>query len=251
MPIVTAYQCPRTDKLFTSKHAYLRHLKSLAERNLAVRNREKKKRKDEQWWEDNFYNKVQSAAQLEAALIHHVVYIVNRALTMNWCGEGAAKVIKENQLSLEFTKFQVDSKNVCNSHNSPIGGVTNFMQIDSLPKSYAGWSCRWEWLTHLSKAARLQTTCSGGLIFENTRIHTGTGGGGSFRVSDSPRRITQAFGYHVELFESDWPAMTAAYEKARVWSRLSGQSDLNAVVNEMYPASEYFANCSVQKRRNV
>lgn len=233
MSIITAYKCDETGKLFDDRTKYIRHLKKVAKDRLLVKKIERNHRSDQQWWHDNFWNRVRSLAQLRLAILHHRdVFAINGV--KNYL---TSKTLKPTPI-IDFQVFSLSwSSQVSNSHDCPHDGVINFWRRDeSLPISYPGWTGRIEY-TVQSFPDQLGCYPGSSDMWKNTRIHSGTGGGGGHE--DQRKNNCQSFGYDFYLFASDWPAMTDAYNKTITWASLSDRN-IDDMVNEFYPAEDYF-----------
>lgn len=235
MSVITAYKCDTTGKLFEDKAKYQKHIRSIANERRIQRKIEADHKSEIQWWHDNFWNKVKSLAQLQAAILHHSDVFAAQGVK-NY-GDGGKK-LKPTPI-LTITKFSIwYSDKVSNSHNCPHDGVTNWASRDDAPRGYPGWKGRLEYVVQSHKN-QLWMYPGGGDMWEDTRIHTGSGGGGG-GTPEQEKVFQQSFGYGMELFASDWPAMAAEYEKARNFNILKDEDrSLDQIVNEWYPESSY------------
>lgn len=239
MSVITAYKCDTTGRLFEDKAKYTKHIRKIAADRRAERKIEQAHRADQQWWADNFWNRVRSHAQLEAAILHHSDVFAARGVKNYFNSRSKLKPAPV----IKFTTFQLKySSHVSNSHCRPHNGVTCWSSHeakDGRPTGYPGWHGRFDYVVQSHKG---QTGYYPGSsdMWEGTRIYSGSGGGGGYR--DQENNFLQSFGFSFSLFAADWPAMAEAYDKARVWAELQGKPNYNLdqLVNEMNPASAYF-----------
>ena len=237
MSIITAYKCDETGKLFEDRTKYVRHLKKIAKKRLIVKKTERNHRSDQQWWHDNFWNRVRSLAQLQAAILHHREVFASNGVKNSW----NSKTLRPTPIT-NFRIFSLKwASQISNSHHCPHDGVENFSRDKSSPLIYSGWQGHIDY-TVQSYSDQLYCYPGSSNMWENTRIHTGTGGGGGHK--DQKTNNCQSFGYHVRLFASDWPKMAEAYDKVRIILALQSvnqnHSDIDSLVNEFYPAEDYF-----------
>lgn len=237
MSVITAFKCDTTGKLFEDKAKYTKHIRKVAAERRRVRKIEQAHRAEEQWWHDNFWNRVRSLDQLHAAIMHHKDVFAARGVKEYWGGSG--KLLPTPLV--EFQRFDLEwSDSVSNSHHCPHNGVTNWgNRKEGAPRSYPGWHGRFDYVVQ-SHAKQLHSYPGSSEMWKGTRIHTGTGGGGGHREQD--KTFLQSFGFQVELFAADWPAMAEAYEQARVWMILKDikHHRIDDMVNIMNPADKYF-----------
>lgn len=188
---------------------------------------------DQQWWADNFWNRVQSLDQLRAMIMKHSSVFAARGVKNYHSKKLKPTPIVDICLDLRW------SDHVSNSHSCPHDGVTNWGRRGEQPTGYPGWTGRVEYVVQ-SHRGQLFSYPGGSDQWTGTRIHTGGGGGGGHR--DQETQYLQSFGYQVELFASDWPAMAQAYDQARMWRELKGQhhENLDQVVNDMFPVDQAF-----------
>lgn len=254
MSVITAYKCDATGKLFEDKKKYQTHIRKIAAERRRQRKIDEAAKSDQMWWADNFWNKVQSIAQLRRAIIVHADVFAARGVKNSWYGP---KFKLQPTPVVDITVLKLPHSDlVSNSHAAPHNGVTNWggkkllNNGEPAPTGYPGWRGRIDYIVQTYKG---QTGCypGSGDMWKGTRIHTGTGGGGHTRVDNN--RILQSFGFDICLYEADWPALAAAYaeanlerDKALQWYLLknNGSSwgfdfDCDAWVNQKYPADGY------------
>jgi hypothetical protein len=109
------------------------------------------------------------------------------------------------------------SKEIPNTHDCPLDGVTNWGRRDpKLPLEYPGWTGR-VWIRYLRPELRW-----GDDSFFHTVTHTGTGGGGSYdgpwakvgtyrwrrygyKNPENAYPVITCYSWDYKFFESDWP----------------------------------------------
>jgi hypothetical protein len=236
MSVITAYKCDKTGKLFEDKVKYQKHIRKIAAENRRIKKLKQQRRAEKEWWAENFWNKVQSLNQLQAAILHHRDVFAAIGVSESFSG---GRTIRPTPI-LYFSTFSIKwTDRVPNTHSCPHDGVTNWGGLnENAPRGYPGWRGRFDYVVQSYKN---QLGCYPGSsdMWKGTRIYTGTGGGGG--AKDQNKTFHQSFGFGVELFESDWPAMAEAYKKVRAWAALNGKKgklDIDAMVNEMYPATD-------------
>lgn len=235
MSIITAYKCDKTGKLFEDRFKYLRHLKKVARDRLTNRQIDRAHRLEQQWWHDNFWNRVQSLAQLQAAILHHRDVFAANGVKNYWNGRS----LNPTPI-IEFISFNLTwSDSVSNTHSCTHNGVLNFYRDPSKPKGYQGWIGSIGYDVQ-SFSNQLSSYPGSSDMWNNTRIHTGSGGGGGHKNQKINNR--QYFSYGVKLFADDWPKMKKAYEHTSVIHLLNGSENqsLDHLVNKLYPAEDYF-----------
>jgi hypothetical protein len=204
MPIVSAWQCPQTGKLFAMKDTYLTHLRKLAKSRIT----ERKQRKFLAERVAFFAGMRQTCDSIEA--VQQFVIDNWQAFVMNGESRGgelrskrsnAPKMIK---LSLTIGPFRKCS----NSHSAPFTGVTNFCRVAGRPTEYWGWQGKFEWVIDAD------LSCFPSDVFEQTGICTGGGGGGVNRLKQS------TYSGDFTMFADDWPTMAAESIRANVLQRL-------------------------------
>jgi len=191
MPLVQAYQCPQTKKLFSleQRARYQVHLKRVAHERYTKRMMAREAAEQEIFLQDTLWS-LSSIGEIEAWFVSNVRWLERNALRS--CGYRRAS--KEPK-PLSFACFELDVKwsgYVYNSHAAPRGGVINWSHRDpSKPSSYPGYtgSVRYS-LSDPDHGL-------GSSIFRGTLIHTGSGGGGA------------ECEYSVSMFDDDWPGLKA------------------------------------------
>jgi uncharacterized C2H2 Zn-finger protein len=200
MPVITAYQCPRTKKVFTDKSDYMIHLRALAAYNIQNRKEATAKRHLHTLFIE--MRQVKSLDELEKWIIDHsFIFFVNGKIHGTWFGkypDGRYKFGKITSVNISIREY----KETCsNSHQAPIGKVQNWEREVDKPIGYPGWYGRIKiWLEDY-KDFNFD-------LFKKTGINTGTGGGGE---------------YDVFLFKEDWPGLADTAMRAK----LAGGSSMN------------------------
>jgi hypothetical protein len=145
------------------------------------------------------------------------------------------KIKKHNSRVVGFAWTLQRSKSVSNSHHSPEGYPQNWGGKKGLPSGYPGWQGR-VWIRYSPGVLSF-----GSDHLRYTLTHTGTGGAGAYcgpwDVINSARfrhlghrSLNQdiypeidCYSWDYKIFDADWPLITDAYEKDKVWSVLSEQ----------------------------
>jgi hypothetical protein len=252
MSVITAYKSDADGKIFEDKKKYQNHLRKLATARRYERKVYIDKEKKIAFLRNNFWEKVKSPAQLQAALLIHAEYFgLNGLAHESFYGR---KRPDGPPLLKKFSTFDLRyNPQVSNTHDCPHNGVTNWGgDKPGAPRGYPGLQGRFDY--NVEWYAAWEGWYPGGSdMWEGTRIHTGTGGGGGFKRYDHDKtKGLQGFGYGVSIFFDDWPGLKASYdeakeeyEKALHFHILKGKhrSDLvfnmDAWVNEKYPAEDY------------
>lgn len=253
MSIITAYKSDADGRIFEDKAKYQKHLRNLAVVRRKQRKVEEAYKAEQQWWYDNFWNKVKSLTQLQAAIVQHALVFGANGLKNDWCYD--KKKSRPIPKLVEWKEFNCHySDSVSNSHRCPVDGETNCGgSKEAVPRGYPGCSGRFEYFVEWPKKYNGEYP-GGSAMWQGTRIHSGTGCGGGFRLyPDSKDLGTQNFGYDFQLFMADWPGIAAAYDEAIeardkeiVWLKLKHGTepwnvkfDLDDWVNKKYPAEDY------------
>lgn len=246
--IITAYKSTHDGKLFEDKAKYVKHLRKIAAERRYDRKIQKINQDRTEFLRKNFWEGVKSPDQLVQALKVHAEWIglnglANERFYTKKRPPGPP-LFKSCNLSLHY------SDQVSNTHSCPHNGVTNWNQAHNrrqglnLPEGYPGlrgrldykveWYSAWEgWYP------------GGSDMWKDTRVHTGTGGGGGFKAYETDKtKGLQSFGYDVTLFFDDWPGLKQAFDQARMWLILQEgeEVDIQRVVkkmNEMFTAESY------------
>lgn len=202
--ISTAYQCPWTNRIFSTKNAYVKHLRVIRTDRIhrAIRARIRDKIFDELINQDSF-QKIIEWIETHPDFIFDTMFPYGRD---RW-NKDISQI--RNQFWVKVTHIDVDwSDRVSNSHSCPRGGVTNWggngtLKDGSLaPRGYPGWGGRIEFHTSHDLGFGVSD------CFKRLGIHTGTGGGSG----------GNRYGHDVKFFASDWPGL----EKIRTFEILRG-----------------------------
>lgn len=197
---------------------------------------------DKKWFSENFWNKVRSIDQLKAAIIHHGNIFADNGKKNYFTSRKKLKPtppIRIKTLTLSFC-------NASNTHYCPHNGITNWDRNKDLPTSYLGWVGRFGYFVQSYKDQTYYYP-GGSDLWNNTRINTGTGGGGGSYLN-----YEQYFEYDVILFADDWPLLKLEYEKAITLTYLKTQTidnynSLNEIVNKNNPVENYFSDATALK----
>ena len=187
--VVTAFECPWTNKIFSTKKSYVDHLKVIRETRIrqVIRARNRHKMFEELISQTSFEKIIE---WIES----HPGFFFDRAV--QYRGRKDHQHLRE-QFRIKVTYLHVGySEHVVNSHSCPRSGVTNWGGQGRLkdgtpaPRGYAGWEGRIEFqLSH--------DVGFGSDVFRDVGVHTGTGGGSG----------DNRYGYDVRFFASDWPGL--------------------------------------------
>lgn len=187
--VVTAFECPWTSKIFSTKKSYADHLKAVRETRIhrAIRARNRHKTFEELISQPSFEKIIE---WIES----HPGFFFDRAV--QYRGRNNHQHLRE-KFGIKITYLNVNwLECVSNSHSCPRSGVTNWGGQERLkdgtsaPRGYAGWNGRIEFqLSH--------DVGFGSDVFRDVGVHTGTGGGSG----------DNRYGYDVKFFASDWPGL--------------------------------------------
>lgn len=184
MPIVQAYECPRSRKLFKDKAKYVRHLKILAYKNF--------KDCKEGARLTLFKNKFEDARKTVRSFAELALWIEEHARDMNRLAVKFGNIypkfaLEETPLSeVRFEGMQY-SPSCSNERRAPRNGITNYKRTYELPYGYAG-------TTGLFKFNDVGNLGLADVLQKLWPIHFGGGG-------------ARTGGYHYEctMFAEDWP----------------------------------------------
>lgn len=208
-----AYLCPWTDELYSTKSAYVKHLKTLRATRMHRRARKNRwQQLGEDLWNQNSFEKIVRWVEL------HPEWFLDNAQRRGFSSDAKLYDSIRDAFTVKITYLDIRwSDSVSNSHDCPHNGVTNWAGRDqNAPRGYPGWGGRIEYqISH-------ELPGFGSDIMEGTRIHTGTGGGTS----------NNRYGFDVRFFADDWPGL----EKLRAWNILRGTDMLRV----QYGKARYF-----------
>jgi hypothetical protein len=232
MSVITAYKSDADGKIFEDKVKYQRHLRKLAQ----VR-RERRRIEVEETLKDSIwaglYECEQSIEQWRDMIIANQDLFWAEAAAHDkhdWSivGKKRKGVACPVPRLLEFTEFRLAwSDHVSNSHDCPVGGVTNWGNRDpDAPTGYPGWQGRMDWVYAWPKewdGHYLGGDLFGGFAnhYGRSRVHTGTGGSGGTVFSKKHNCYVTSCGYSVNVFAADWPGLTRYREKQEMWKTLA------------------------------
>jgi hypothetical protein len=189
MPIIQAYQCAQTKKVFVEKTDYLKHLR----KQVVARKIQRQLAKDRA----ELLNEIASMRRLANlrevtgwVVSHSDLFRLNDLQVYNrkW-GKRDIRLPTWKFRSLELFGMQF-SNAVSNSHCCPVDGVENFEGKPDRPIGYPGWHGR---ITFELTADTLSFPSD---MFVGTGINLGGGGGGK-----------NAYQFEVRLFTADWQGL--------------------------------------------
>lgn len=181
MPLVQAWQCPRTKKLFADRGSYLAHLRREARAEALVKKINAAKRERQK-----FLAGIKDCSSFEA--IAEWVVANSEKLLLGTLREPPRRNARLPYISVVKFENMRWGDRISNTHSCPRDGVTNWGSDPAKPRGYPGWSGRLIFEAHNHDSFFNDP-------FRELDIHKGSGGGGN------PYR------YDVKLFESDWPVM--------------------------------------------
>lgn len=194
MPIVQAYQCPQTSKLFSidQKTQYQKHLRKVATERYNTRKAEQLVREQDAYLDASLWQ-CGTFTDIEDWFMNNGLWLARNAIIHNsWSDK--RQYYRRKVIPLQFKSFQLKlhySSNIHNTHSAPKGKPRNWNRDPNLPSGYAGWSGRLEY--KLEK----EHLDGGSTMFKTTGVYTGIGGGGGY-----------GYGYDVILWEDDWPSLS-------------------------------------------
>jgi hypothetical protein len=205
-----AYQCPWTKQLYSTKAAYIKHLKNLRTTRMHRRARENRWQSlGEDLWNQNSFEKIVKWVEL------HPEWFLDNAKRYGFHSDEKRYDRLRDTFSIKITYLDLYwSDSVSNSHSCPHNGVTNWggshLNRDGSmsPRGYPGWSGRIEFVINH------EVPGFGSNLMASSRIHTGTGGSGN----------GLNYGFSVQFFADDWPGLC----KGQIWETLKG-TDMNRV----------------------
>lgn len=250
MSIIQAYKSDTDGKIFEDKKKYQAHLRKLA----AIRRQKAKQQQMEQEFDMFMYQmgQVKSIDELNQFIKDNwKMFWQNGAKYEHW--------IWRKQGAPDFHEF-VDvglidmrwGEKISNSHSCPRNGVQNFDTRSEYnkgkPTGYPGWvgriniKVRPPMYKHRGKE---YLDGWGSSYFEDTIIHTGSGGGGGTHDRDGSKYIS--YSYEVKLWAADFPVMYEAHrkdqwiqeknqERLHVWRQLGGKGLPESVTEADIPS---------------
>lgn len=197
MPLIKAWECPKTGKLFRgdARDKYLAHLKTLARRSLDKRN---DAREQARFWVtvEEFQAGVQTFEDIAAWMIANPQVLFSQYRPYDrFDRKGNMKPLTVFQ----FIKFESMHWDECcsNSHSAPRGKRRNWGgESDKLgvPRGYPGWRGR------ITFSALHWPFC--GEVMGKIGVHTGTGGSGGPKQDGYT-----VYSHDVTLFAEEFPNM--------------------------------------------
>jgi hypothetical protein len=187
-----AYQCPWTDKIYSTKRDYVKHLKLLRETRMHTRARAiiKDRVKQDLWSQSSFDDIIKWVSI-------HPEFMFDLFMNQAWHHDKAKLEKYRNTFMVEITNLDVTWSERCsNTHRKPHNGVTNWGGKEKLkdgtdaPSGYAGWTGNIEFKLNCPMS-------EGSNVFSHLRMNTGSGGG----------RSDNRYGYDVTFFANDWPEL--------------------------------------------
>jgi hypothetical protein len=218
MSKVLVWKSDSDGHLFEDQQKYVKHLRKLARERIKIRKIAKMNAIRLEFIK--IMGQVKSFTDLEKFIKDNWSWFFHNGLSHQLWGN-VRRTRTEHQLDTititgEWTPM------LSNSHNCPIGGVTNWGGSPDKPRGYPGWKCR--------MACRIKTGAYtfrkmkffedmlGSDYFTETTLNTGTGSGGS--PNDKGVSMCQ---YSLNLFADDFPGLKEAHDRAEVWNALGGQ----------------------------
>lgn len=235
MSIITAYKSDADGKIFEDKAKYTAHIRKLARHRL-----EQKKLsiaeavKDAAWAE--LYEREQSIDDWCQMVIDHQHLFWAEAAEgdpYDWQNVGKKLGRGKNAGNVPLPRvLQIEhdlewNHSVSNSHECPVGGVTNWgNRTPDAPRGYPGWQGRIQWLVEWPR--EFDSIYLGSDLFSRgtfksgrQRAHTGTGGGAGGHFNREFNTWCQRPAYDFRIFAADWPGITRYYQKRRMWATLA------------------------------
>lgn len=213
---IEAYRCPFTEKLFADKNEYVHHLRML---RLSSNREIRRMRLFNEFVE--IRNSITSLDQLPGVIEQNSDKFFENALVNSIIGEEYIKFPHQiNILRISLSR----EDNVSNTHDCPIGGVTNWSRKPDLPRGYPGWQGSITFTVTFKgdrKGKHNYNDCSD--ILEGTRhsstggvtgLHLGSGGSGG-----------ETSRYDLKIFDADFPGLATAYGESVTYLRMAGLPD--------------------------
>lgn len=198
MPLVQAWECPRTSKLFHDKASYISHLKIEARINIQKRKQAQYKAGKAAFWRTKMRETVADFTELKQFILDNWEMFCRNAHDGNVFGREKPFDYSMWAKPEEIKIFLKRNEHVSNSHNCPLnGGVTNFSAKDDRPTGYPGWKgdieFKWDFNGIPKKMIPKMITELPSNYFAGTGLCTGSGSGGQSGAWQE-----------LYLFEIDW-----------------------------------------------
>ena len=201
MPRITAYQCRWTQKVFTDREKYLKHLLKQRPVLIAKRDSARINRVMEQVLA-TMREECTTFSEIEEYITENwPVFLQNGDNHNQWHRRPNSPPTKRPKLlSIKITGRY--SEHVSNSHASPIGKLQNWSREPGTPTGYPGYDC----YIRFSLDGDTDSFCSN--LFKDTGLNTGSGGGNHANS-----------GYDLKIYADDWPGL----ERGRLFKELRAE----------------------------
>lgn len=219
---VTVDKCPHTGQLFEDNAEYLKHLARLSSQRRRDRKHKEKMDAIDTWLAEE-KAKITRIEDIPAWVLDNQPKLMEACnfKGFNWYEGHFYPDDSLVKFFFENIRFQDP---LSNTHDAPVGGVTNFNRVAGKPVGYPGYQVR------LNGSLKRRDRRPHGFPIKNLcrllNLNTGTGGGSN-----------ENWGYETRIFISDWPGLwnqwastsfdneVARYEreKERIISRLQGK----------------------------
>ena len=241
MSIITAYKSDADGKIFEDKAKYTAHIRRLARHRLEQKKLQiAESVKDAAWAE--LYEREQSIDDwMQMVVDNQHLFWAEAAAGDPYDWDGVGKKVGRGKNAgnlpmprvLKITHQLRWNDSVSNSHDCPVGGVTNWSPSwntdKTVPTGYPGWQGRIEWLVEWPE--EFDYVYLGSDLFSRgsfgtgrQRAHIGTGGGAGGHFNKEFNTYCQRPRYDFRIFADDWPGMARYYQKRKMWGILSSTS---------------------------
>ena len=197
MPVIQAWECPRSGLLFKFKSDYLVHLKGLARISIERKKHEKFLRERADFWA-GFRASITDINQLKDAILANWEQFCRQAHYNENEKWGRRKEFNFSDY-IQIDNIKINLKlvpKIRNSHHAPLnGGIRNWNGDSDKPTHYPGFYGKIEW-THENTQYTKKISDLPGKFFDGTGLFTGSGGGGSMGGSQE-----------LYLYLDDWPGL--------------------------------------------
>ena len=235
MSIITAYKSDADGKIFEDKAKYTAHIRRLARHRLEQKKLQiAESVKDAAWAE--LYEREQSIDDwMQMVIDNQHLFWAEAAAGDPYDWQNVGKKLGRGKNAgnmpiprvLKITHQLRWNDSVSNSHDCPVGGVTNWGdRTPGAPRGYPGWQGQIEWLVKWPQEFEYVYLGSdlfsrGSFSTGRQRAHTGTGSGAGGHFNKEFNTWCQRPRYDFRIFAADWPGMARYYEKRRMWETLS------------------------------
>ena len=235
MSIITAYKSDADGKIFEDKAKYTAHIRRLARHRLEQKKLQiAESVKDAAWAE--LYEREQSIDDwCQMVIDNQHLFWAEAAAGDPYDWQNVGKKLGRGKNAgnmpiprvLKITHQLRWNDSVSNSHDCPVGGVTNWGdRTPGAPRGYPGWQGQIEWLVKWPQEFEYVYLGSdlfsrGSFSTGRQRAHTGTGSGAGGHFNKEFNTWCQRPRYDFRIFAADWPGMARYYEKRRMWETLS------------------------------